>query len=315
MFARVIGIGCLMMALLSLVFAQATGPRVELGMIVTDKQNKSLSSIRKEDVHLFEDNVEQTILSLEADERPVDLGIAIDNSGSFRTLLKAAVDATKLFIINRRPDDQIFIERFVSNDKIERVVDFTTDTNALVKGIDTLYIEAGLSAVVDALYEAVSHVAKHNKTVPGRRKAVVIITDGEDRNSHYKTDALIKHLREQKVQVFVLGILVKLDNNRPGFLTSDARSKAEKLLKTFAEESGGRVFFLRNGKEMLDATTQIITDLQGQFRVTYQSSNPATSDPKKNFRRVEAKLTSADGEQRTAILPRGYYVKVDKKSP
>jgi Ca-activated chloride channel family protein len=302
-----------MIAVLSAVFAQAAGPRVELSLIVTDKQNKSLSSIRKEDVHVFEDNIEQTILSIETDERPVDLGIALDNSGSFRKIIGPAVDASKLIVINRRPGDQIFLERFISSEKIEKVVDFTTDANALVKAIDSLYVEGGQSAVVDGLYTAVSYVAEHNKAVSGRRKAVVIITDGEDRRSYYKPEKLFELLREQRVQVFVLGIIAELDNKPPS--RPDARERAEKLLKSIAEESGGRVFFWRDDKELLEATKQVILDLRGQYRVTYQSSNP---DPKKTFRQVEVKFTSTDGEKRTGIVPRGYYVQAnqtEKKSP
>lgn len=313
MIPKLICAGCLMIAVLSAVFAQAAGPRVELSLIVTDKQNKSLSSIRKEDVHVFEDNIEQTILSIETDERPLDLGIALDNSGSFRKIIGPAVDASKLIVLNRRPDDQIFLERFISSEKIEKVVDFTTDANVLVKAIDTLYVEGGQSAVVDALYTAVSYVAEHNKAGSGRRKAVVIITDGEDRRSYYKPEKLFELLREQRVQVFVLGIIAELDNKPPS--RPDARERAEKLLKSVAEESGGRVFFWRDDKELLEATKQVILDLRGQYRVTYQSSNP---DKKKNFRQVEVKFTSTDGEKRTGIVPRGYYVQAnptEKKSP
>lgn len=318
MIPKSICVVCLIMALLSAVFAQASGPRVELSMIVTDKDKKSLSSLRKEDVHLFEDSVEQTILNIETDERPVDLGIAIDNSGSFRKILGSAIQATKLIITNRRPDDQIFIERFISTDKIEKVSDFTTDPNALIKVVDTLYVEGGQSAVVDALYTAVNYVAEHNKAVPGRRKAVVLITDGEDRRSYYKPEKLFELLRQQRVQVFVLGIVAEIDT-RSLHTNPNARAKAEKLLKSIAEESGGRVFFWRDGKELLEATTQVISDLRGQFRVTYQSSNPEPStDPKKNFRQVEVKFISSDGEKRTGIVPRGYYVQAkptEKKSP
>ena len=316
MIAKALCIGGLMIAAVTAVFAQSAGPRVDLSLIVADKENKSLRTLRKEDVHVFEDDVEQTVLSVETDERPIDLGIAIDSSKSFEKLLPAALEAAKLIIINRRPEDQVFIERFISTDKIEKVHEFTSDTNALLQSIKPLYVENGQSAVIDALYTATDYVAEHNKAAPERRKAVVIITDGEDRNSYYKAEKLIALLREQRVQVFVLGILVELDRGsgyRPG-----SREKAEKLLKSIAEESGGRVFFSRNDKELLDSTTQVIADLRGQFRVNYESSN---ADRKKNFRKVEVKLTSTEGEKRTAITPRGYVQlklsteRTEKKSP
>lgn len=313
MVPKLIFAGCLLIAMLSAVFAQASGPRVELSMIVTDKKNNSFSSLRKEDVHVFEDNVEQTILSIETDERPVDIGIAIDSSGSFRKWLPAAVVAAKSIIDTRRPDDQVFIERFISTDKIQRVQDFTSNKAVLQQAIDKLYVEGGQSAVVDAAYTAVNYVAEHNKAVEGRRKAVLIITDGEDRNSVYKAEKLIDLLHRQQVQVFVLGFTHELERSSPTKVSS--REKAEKLLKSIAEESGGRVFFPRDDDELINATLQLGSDLAKQFRVIYQSSN---NDPNKTFRKVEVKVTPPDGEKRTGIVRRGYNLEVkpaENKSP
>jgi Ca-activated chloride channel homolog len=301
--AKIIGVFCLMMAALSAAFAQASGPRVDLSLIVKDKANQSLSTLRKEDVRIFEDGVEQTILSVEKDERPVDLGLAIDASGSFRKFLGAGATAAKSIIHTRRSDDQVFIERFVDTPKIQRVQDFTGNKDVLVQAIDKFYVEGGPSAVVDAVYTAVNYVAEHNKAVPGRRKAVILITDGEDRNSAYKAEKLIALLRRHQVQVFVLGFTLDLDESSATKVSP--RLKAEKLLKSIAEESGGRVFFPRDDEQVMNATLQFIADLSTQFRVTYQSSN---DDPNKTFRKVEVKVTSPDGEKRTAIVPRGYLV-------
>ena len=311
MIARGICIACLILAA---AFAQASGPRVELSLIVTDKDNKSISTLRKEDVRVFEDGVEQTVLSVETDERPIDLGLAIDASGSFRKFLPAAIAVAKTIIDNVGPDDQVFIERFVDTEKIQRAQDFTRDKNALVKVLDTFYVEGGQSAIIDALYTAVNYVAEHKKDVSGRRKAVLIITDGEDRNSYYKAEKLINLLRETRVQVFILGFTVELDDRISPNRVSK-RQKAEQLLKSIAEESGGRVFFPRDDKELAHAKGQFVSDLARQFRVTYQSSH---DDPKITFRQVEVKVTSPDGEKRTEVTPRGYRVQAkpaEKKSP
>ena len=84
MIARVICVACLMLVASSAAFAQAAGPRIDLSLIVTDKANKSLSTIRKEDVHVLEDKIEQTIVSIEPDQRAVDVALVIDSSGSLR---------------------------------------------------------------------------------------------------------------------------------------------------------------------------------------------------------------------------------------
>ena len=277
---------------------------VSLSMIVTDKNNKSVNAIRKDQIRVFEDKVEQQILSIEPDERLVDYGIVIDGSGSFRSVLPSAIEAGMLIVKNKRPDDEIFIERFISSDKIETFQDFTSDGAALIKALNGFYVEKGQSAVIDGLYMAVNQIAEHNKASSDRRKVVIIITDGEDRASYYKKEDLIKLLHETGVQVFVLGLVSELDNQgtftRPG-----ARDRAEKLLKSVAEESGGRLFFPKDKDQLINSAAQVVMDLRAQFRIKYQ----ATGDASKNgFHKVDVKFVSTNGEKLDLLVPPGYFV-------
>lgn len=281
------------------------GPQVELSLIVTDKGNKSVNTIRKDGIRVIEDKVEQTILSVDTDQRPIDFGLVIDSSGSFVRLIEAGLEAARLIIVNRRPADEIFIERFISSDKIQKVHDFSSDGNALVQALNTIQLEGGQSAVIDAVYIAAQYIAQHNATsAASRRKAVVIITDGEDRNSYYKIEHLTKLLVQENIQVFILGLTSELDRET-SFIRRSPRERAQVLLKTIAEESGGRVFFPKDQAELTDATAEIIRNLHGQFRITYRSSNESRD---KGFRKVEVKLVSNDAEERKAIAPRRYHV-------
>src|SRR5215213_2041709 len=220
--------------------AKPAGPTVQLSMIVTDSAKKSVNSINKEDVHVFEDKVEQTVLSVEGDERPVDCILAIDSSGSLRSLFATVMESARLVVINRRPEDEIFIERFISSDKIEKVQAFTRDGNALIAALKTFYVEGGQSAIIDAVYVAAKTFAYFNKTGQDRRRVIVLITDGEDRNSYYKQEALVKMLRQSDVQVCALGFVTELDKKTPVLTGKDPRGKAEKLLQTITTETGGR---------------------------------------------------------------------------
>jgi VWFA-related protein len=303
MIGKVIFCGCLVIAVSSAAFAQTAGPRVDLSLIVTDKTNKSLSAFRKEDVHVFEDKVEQTILSIETDERPVDVALVIDASGSLRSLFPTVLEAAMQIINQRRPTDEMFIESFVSSDKIQAVQDFTSDGNALTQALRLIKIQGGQSAVLDGVYLGAAYLAKHNKT-PVRRRALVLITDGEDRDSRSRLNEVLKHLRVEDIQVFVIGLTTELDKES-GLIKKSPRDKAEKLLTTIAEESGGLVFFPKNEKELINAGDQIGAALRAQFHLTYQSSKEITTP---EFRKVEVKLTSTSGETRKAIAPRGYYV-------
>jgi len=284
--------------------AKPSGRTVELGMIVTDSNKKAIDKVQKEDVHVIEDKTEQTVLSVDRDDRPIDLVLAIDSSGSVRSLFLTVLESARVIVANRRPEDEILVERFIGSEKIESMQDFTRDGKLLLTAIDKFFIEKGQSAVIDALYVAANAFTKFNKTGTDRRKVVVIITDGEDRNSFYKQEQLVKFLHQTGVQVFALGLVTELDK-QAGLIRLSPRDKAEKLLQTVTSETGGRVFFPRNKTELLDSLQQLITDLRGQFRITYQ---PAKE--KKGFRKVEVKLVSPNGEKRTAIVPRGYESKL-----
>jgi Ca-activated chloride channel family protein len=276
---------------------------VKLNLIVTDRSNHSLDEIRKEDVQVFEDKTPQTIVLLEKDERPIDYGIAVDTSGSLKPVLGSVLDAVKLIIDSNRPSDEVFIERFVSSDKIETMQDFTADKDLLLAARKQLRIEGGQSAVIDGLYLAVDHTAKHGQNE--RRKAVVLITDGEDRSSYYSIEKLVKLLHETNVQAFIIGIVTKLDKES-GLIRKSPREKAERLLTTIAEESRGRLFLPTNVGELEKATAEIIHDLHSQFVVGYYSTD---NSGKTGFRKVEVKLVSVPKtEKRNVIAPRGYYV-------
>ena len=303
MISKLICSACLMIAVWPVAFAQTAGPRVDLSLIVTDKTNKSLNTLRKEDVRVFEDKVEQTILSIDTDERPVDVALVIDSSGSLRSLFPTVLEAAMQIINQRRPTDEIFIESFVSSDKIQAVQDFTGDVNALTRALSLIKIQGGQSAVLDGIYAGANHLAKHTKT-PIRRKALVLITDGEDRNSRTRLNEVLKQLTVEDIQVFVIGLVTDLDKDS-GLVRKSPRDKAEKLLTTIADESGGLVFFPKNEKELINAGDLIGAALRAQFHLTYQSSKEIT---KPEFRNVEVKLNSTSGEKRNAIVPRGYYV-------
>jgi VWFA-related protein len=303
----------LTLALSSTLLAQEPGPAtktagpivqldtVQLSLIVTDSKNKSLDTIVSiKDISLVEDKVEQTVLSVDPDARPVDLGLLIDSSGSVRSQIESILEAAKLIVINRQPKDEIFIERFVSTDKIQRLQDFTSDEDVLTKAIRSIMIEGGQSAVVDAVYTGAHYVVEHNRNAD-RRKGLVLFTDGEDRASTYKLEKLVSLLRQEKVQVFIIGLTMNLDE-QAGMVRLSPRDKAEKLLNDIAAESGGRVFYPKSRTELVDGITQIVHDLRGQFRITYQPSNPAV----KGVRKVEVKLDSPSGQKRKAIVPAGY---------
>jgi Ca-activated chloride channel family protein len=276
--------------------------------------------LNKDSISILEDKVPQTVSLFSRDDRPVDYGLVIDTSGSFRKLLDAAVETARFLVSNNRDLDETFIERFISSDKVETVQEFTSDKTEMLKSLRTLYIEGGQSAVIDAVYVAATHTAEHRPGTNERRKALVLVSDGEDRASYYTENQLVQLLREKDVQVFVIGIVAQLDD-RPRPVGLDPRGKAEKLLTRLAQETGGRVFFPKTTNELREAAGEIVHDLHTQYLVGYQSTTP---NSKENFRKVEVKIAEAPGRDKpTAITRPGYFVnppdasvkEKDKKKP
>jgi len=296
----------------------ALSQSVKLTLIVTDGANHSVDDIRQEEIQVVEEKLPQAISSLSRDVRFVDYALVLDNSGSFKSLLPPVIQAAKALINNNQPEDETFIESFVGSANIETVQEFTADKSRLNAALDSLYVRFGQTAVIDAAYLAVKHTAEYRGGSAERRRAVVVFTDGEDRASYYGNDQLVRLLRERDVQVFVVG-LVNLLDKEGGLIRKSPREKAELLLKQIADESGGRVFFPRDGKEFSEALAQISHDLHFQYLLGFERRG---KPGEKGFRKLKVTLTKATGREKLTIITRpGYLINapgqktIEKRSP
>ena len=296
----------------------APSQSVKLTMIVTDDKGHSVDDLRQEEIQLVEEKQPQTISLFSRDVRPVDYALVVDASGSFRFLFPTVIQAAKILINSNQPEDQTFIESFVNSAHIETPQEFTADKSRLSAALDSLYVRGGQSAVIDGVYLAVKHTAEYKRGPAGRRRAVVLFTDGEDRASFHDEDQLVKLLRENDVQVFIVGITRELDKEG-GLIRKSPRDAAEGLLKRIAEESGGRVFFTRDTKETSEAIEQIAHDLHFQYLLGFERPG---KPGEKGFRELKVKLTNVPARKQLTVITRpGYLVNAsvqktgEKKSP
>lgn len=275
---------------------------VNLQVRVIDRNNKPINNVRKEEFHVFEDGVPQPIEEFSREEVPISYGLAVDTSGSLRTQLTSVIDAGKTIINANKPGDETFLMRFISSDKIETVQDFTANKDALIDGLDSLYVEGGQTAVVDAVYLSAEHVSEYKKGDENdrRRRALIIITDGEDRNSFYKQEQLFSRLREEDVQIFVIGFIGELDNEA-GFIRKSSRDKAVNLINRLASETGGRAFFPQSVTELPQIANEIIRDLRTQYVISY---NPTNKTPDGSFRAIKVSVDQPSGSDKRIALTR-----------
>ncbi|MCA1573715.1 MAG: VWA domain-containing protein [Acidobacteria bacterium] len=276
---------------------------VTLNVRVIDRNNRPIDNVKENDFHVFEDGVEQPVAFFTREEVPVSYGLTIDNSGSLRSQLQSVIDAGKSIINSNRPGDETFLVRFISSDKIETLQDFTSNMELLLDGLDNMYIEGGQTAVIDAVYLSAERVAEYKKGDENdrRRRALIVVTDGEDRVSFYRQEQLFGRLREADVQIYVIGFVNELEKDG-GFIRKSSRDKAVNLLNKLASETGGRAFFPQSISELPKIANEIVRDLRTQYVLAYNPTNKARDG---SYRTIRVAVADAAGRDKRIALTRG----------
>lgn len=192
-----------------------------------------------------------------AETTPVSYGLLIDHSGSAQDSLTHAVATAKKVISANAPNDEAFIIRFISSDKIETLQEFTRDKDKLLNSLSDPWVEGGQTAIIDAVYLAAQHLADKNSN-PKARQALVIITDGDEGVSFYKKEKLIKLLCEKRIPVLVLAYVngVKKRGEKQYFRALD-------FVNMLARESGGKLILVERRQELENKAPEIIDWLRG----------------------------------------------------
>ena len=277
---------------------------VNLNVRVIDRYNRPIGNIRQEDFKVYEDGVLQPIGFFSTEEVPISYGIAVDNSGSMRSQIDKVIEAGKILVNSNKPGDETFLVRFIDSEKIETMQDFTSDKERLADALDSMYIEGGQTAIIDAVYLAAERIASYKKgddLTDRRRRALVVVTDGEDRSSFYKLDQLFAKLREEDVQIFVIGFVNELDKEG-GLIRKSPKDKAVDLINRLAKETGGRAFFPTGLSELNDIAREISSDLRTQYVLGYYPTNSARDG---SYRQIRVAVNSPQGERRIALTRSG----------
>jgi len=248
---------------------------VTLDVRVVDRDGRPINGLKQSDFRIFEDGQPQEITSFGQQEVPTNYGLVLDNSGSLRQQLDKVIEAGKVFVNNNRPSDETLIIRFVGRDKIEIVQNFTPNKQDLSDALDNLYVEGGQTAIRDAVYLAVENIDEYERSQrpeDRKRRALILVTDGEDRNSYYNDKQLMDLLKESEVQIFVIGFLDDLGKDG-GFISKSPRDKAKGFLDSLATETGGKAYYPASASELPSIAQQISSELRTQYKLSYTPSN------------------------------------------
>jgi Ca-activated chloride channel family protein len=261
---------------------------------VTDSSNRFVIGLNKSDFHLFEDGNEQTISHFSGEDSPLSVGIVFDISGSMDFKLRTSRQAALQFLKTMNPQDEAFLIEF--GDRAELISPFTNQTDRLQDKLLTAQ-PGGLTAMLDAAQMALQEM----KQAKNPRKAILIVSDGGDNNSHFRSAEIEALVREADVQVYAMGIF------EPAFIRSLSKEEVSgpALLSELAQQTGGRAFTTSDPNDLPNIAARIGIELRNQYVLAYSSTNQ-NKDGK--YRRVEVKVTEPTGIPKLKVRWRlGYY--------
>ena len=274
---------------------QPAPPLAKFGVVAIDGKGHSVRSLRKEDLQLFDDGTPETITSFTKEELPLRYGLVIDGSGSVESQFQTVIETAKQMIGSNRTGDETFIVKFVDRDSLEMLRGVTSDKTSLASSLSGLKTRLGQTALIDALYVAADYATKH--AAADRRSALVLISDGEDRASYYKEEDLFKLLDKSGLQVFAIGLVSKLDDDR-GFIRKSPRETATNFLIRLTQKTGGRLFLMKSPNEISETASQITTDLRTEYVTGYQPTKRAD----KVTRKIRVKLVDLPSHENWTVI-------------
>jgi len=274
---------------------------VSLNVRVVDDNNRTVKNLNPSQFKIYEDDVLQPISSLTTAEVPVINALVIDNSRSLRTQLAKIIEAGKIIVGTNRPKDESAIVRFISKDKIEVVQDFTWRKNSLDNALDNLFVEGGQTAVVDAVYQTAKKVEEYQKSEKRedvKLRALILVSDGDDRSSSYTEQQLFDLLRASQVQIYAVGFINNL-RKEPDAMGINRQEKAKSFLTRLAQETGGKVYFPNSIEELPQIASDISAEMRTQYLISYTPTNENRGGI---FRKIKVEIADgANKEKRIAI--------------
>jgi VWFA-related protein len=280
---------------------------VSLYFTVHDKRGALIPHLTKDDFTILEDKEPQKIKNFTAEnDQPLTLGILLDTSGSQQNVLPLEQQAGAAFLSRvLRSKDEAFLISFDVN--VDLLSDYTSNAHALSHAMDKAEINTGTggggmpsgSPKGTLLYDAV-YLATHDKLQQETgRKAIIILSDGEDQGSSMKLQGAIEAAQKANTIVYVLLIADRGFYGR-GVYTMGYSGDA--YMKKMADETGGRVIDVgNNGKKMEAAFSQIEEELRTQYVASYTPTNNKLDG---SYRKIDVECK---GDGLKAQVRKGYY--------
>ena len=242
---------------------------VSLNVTVTDGTSHFVTNLDENDFNVFEDGAKQDVTFFNKTNLPIALAILLDTSASMETKLQTAQEAAIGFARRLRPQDLAQVVEFDS--RVTTLQDFTNSTADLERAIRKTSAGGSTSlynAVYIALKQLKSVIARNSEEI--RRQAIVLLTDGEDTSSLLPFEEVLDLAKRSETAIYSIGLR---SNEGPSTGTRGFK-EAEFVLRSLAQETGGRAFFPTQVSELSAIYVQISDELSSQYTLGYTSRNP-----------------------------------------
>ena len=266
---------------------RAEAREVTLHATVIDDKNRLVMNLDKADFTVFENDKPQQIKQFRLEDFPVAIGIVIDNSGSMREKRDAVNKAALNLVRASNPQDQVFVVNF--NDEYYLDQEFTPDIKKLQAALEHVEARGGT-----ALFDAIVASADYLTHSPLQRKAIFVVTDGEDDASQETLEQAVHKLQQENGPV-VYAI---------GLLGEEKSRRAKRALELIAERTGGESFFPPTLSEVDEISRSIAHDIRNQYTITYAPSTPKTVQ---GYRTIHVDAHAKPYKKLTVRTRSGYY--------
>ena len=268
--------------------------RVIVPVTVTDPYDRIVTGLGKNNFEVFDDKVQQKILSFTTEDAPISVGMIFDTSGSMSDKIQKSKEAALEFFKTSNPEDVFMLISFSNRPYL--VSAFTDNYENILNRM--LFVKAGgRTSLLDAIYLGLSRMKKTDTS----RKALLVISDGGDNHSRYTQRDIRRAVRESDVQIYAIGVFEPLaDRDR-----SPEEAAGPSLLSELANISGGRMFSVEDPSELPDIAEKISIQLRNEYVIGYKPSNLVRDG---RWRRIKIKLHPPRGLPPLQVYSRtGYY--------
>jgi Ca-activated chloride channel family protein len=266
---------------------------VTLTLTVTDPYGRLVSQLPKDSFTIYDNNVEQDIEYFSDADAPVSVGILFDVSGSMNgDKIRKARQALEKFINTSHTSDEYFLIAF--NSRAQLLMDRTRDGDAVLRKL-TLVEPKSNTALYDAVYLGAERVTRGTH----QKKAMLIISDGQDNSSRYNFGEVRRLMKESDVVTYAVGIMDGSDNG------TSIGMQGQAFLDELTSVTGGKSFYPQSDVELDEIFERIALELRHQYSIGY---TPKNFEPDGKWRKVKVKVKPPRGLPRLTIRHReGYY--------